>query len=246
MRKFLLFLSTHCKACDFLKASLFTFLGLAVLITSCAKLAEVELGQAGYNYFPLEPGRYTLYDLTDITYSLTAPAVTEHYQIKEVVKESYTDQTGVENYRIERFIRPKAGDAWALDSVWSARRSTTQALRLENNIHFVKLVFPVKEGIKWNGNVFNDRREEEYRLKSVSKPFVLDGQPFGETLTVQQSADSSLVGQDKRLEVYARNIGLIYKEKVVVQYCSASDCLGQGRIDFGTKRFQKIIGYGNE
>jgi hypothetical protein len=246
MRKFLQCLFTHFKASDFLKASYLGLLGLTVLIASCSKLAEVEPGQAGYDYFPLESGRYTVYDLTDITYSLTAPILTERYQVKEVVRETYTDQAGLENYRIERFIRPKAGDEWTLDSVWSARRTATQALRVENNIHFMKIVFPVKDEITWNGNVFNDRLEEEYRLKSVAKPFLIDGQPFNETLTVQQSADSSLVGQDKRFEVYARNIGLIYKEKVVVQYCSATDCLGQGRIDFGTRRIQKIIGYGNE
>jgi hypothetical protein len=228
------------------QTSLLPVLGLCFLLTACSKLADVPPGQAGYDYFPLETGRYIQYDLTDVTYSLTAPPVTERYQIKEVVKEPFTDQAGQENYRIERLIRSKVGDAWELDSVWSARRTMSQALRVENNIHFVKCVFPVQEGVKWNGNAFNDRNEEEYRLKNVAKPYVVTGQPFNETLTVLQRTDSSLVGQDKRLEVYARNIGLIYKEKVVVQYCSAPNCLGQGRIDFGTKRFQKIMSYGKE
>ena len=228
------------------QASLLPVLGLCFLLTACSKLADVPPGQTGYDYFPLETGRYIQYDLTGVTYSLTAPPVTVRYQIKEVVKEAFRDQTGQENYQIKRLIRSKAGDAWELDSVWSARRTMTQALRVENNIHFVKCVFPVQEGVKWNGNAFNDRQEEVYRLRSVAKPYVVNGQPFNETLTVLQRTDSSLVGQDKRLEVYAKNIGLIYKESVVVQYCSTPDCLGQGRIDFGTKRFQKMIGYGNE
>jgi hypothetical protein len=240
MTKFFRCCSTRCHAIRF------PLLGLCFLLTACSKLADVQPGQAGYDYFPLETGRYIQYELTDVAYSLTAPPLTEHYQLKEVVKEIFTDQTGQENYRIERLIRSKAGDAWEPDSVWSARRTMTQALRAENNIHFVKCVFPVQEGVKWNGNAFNDRKEEVYRLKSVAKPYVVNGQPFNETLTVLQRTDSSLVGQDKRLEVYAKNIGLIYKESVVVQYCSAPDCLGQGRIDFGTKRFQKMIGYGKE
>jgi hypothetical protein len=242
MRKMLLFLSVGRPHRIFFWGAL----GLVLFLSSCSKLAEVKPGQLGYEFFPLEVGHYTLYDLTDVTYSLTSAPVTRRYQVKEVVADTFTDLTGKASYRIERFSRPQAGSAWVLDSVWTARRSATQAIRVENNIPFVKIVFPVSDGLKWNGNVYNDREADEFRLKDVSKPFTVDGQPFDETLTVLQSTDSSLVGQDKRIEVYARNIGLIYHEKLIVQYCSDSQCLGQGQIDFGTRRTQKIIGYGNE
>ncbi len=228
------------------KALLIVLLGLPLLFSACSKLADVQPNQLGYDYFPLETGQYLLYDLTEETYSLSADPSTAHYQVKELVKEVFTDLTGQKSYRIERSIRNQITDSWELDSVWTARRTATNAIREENNVSFVKIVFPLREGLKWNGNVFNDREKVDYQMKSLNKRYTVSGQAFDETVTVWQSTDSSLVNQDKRMEVYARNIGLIYQEKVIVQFCSNSDCLGQGQIDFGTKRFQKIIGYGKE
>ncbi|MES2732918.1 MAG: hypothetical protein V4714_14280, partial [Bacteroidota bacterium] len=111
---------------------------------------------------------------------------------------------------------------------------------------FIKIIFPLREGLKWNGNVFNSRAADDYQMKNVGKRYSVDSQLFEETLTVVQHNDSSLVNQDKRVEVYARNIGLIYQEKIVVQFCSDENCLGKGKVDFGSKRSQKIIGNGTE
>jgi hypothetical protein len=229
-----------------IKAVIVLWLTIPLLFSACSKLAEVHPDQLGYDYFPLETGQYLQYDVTDMTYSLSDAPQAVHYQVKEVVKEEFTDLTGKESYRIERSIRNQVADPWELDSVWTAQRTSINAIRVESNVPFVKLVFPLREKVKWNGNAFNNREEEEYQIKNLSKRYSVSGQDFDETLTVWQSTDSSLVSQDKRMEVYARNIGLIYQEKVIVQFCSNSDCLGKGQIDFGVKHIQKIIGYGKE
>lgn len=223
-----------------------------LLISACSKLAELPPNPLGYEYFPLETGQFTTYDLTDVTYSLTQSPVTQRYQIKEVVKEVFTNLAGQVSYRIERFARVQSGDAWELDSVWTALRTATQAVKTENNVSFVKVVFPPREGLKWNGNALNGREQEVYQVKRLGQRFVVEGVPFEETLTIHQGRDTTanLVSQDKRIEVYARDIGLIYQERVLVSFCSNAnppdDCLGQGRIDYGTKRIQRIIGYGKE
>src|SRR5690349_21327957 len=121
--------------------------GLLLLFSACSKMADVQPNQLGYDYFPLETGQYLLYDLTDVTYSLSAPPVTAHYQVKETVKEVFTDLAGQESYRIERSIRSQITDPWELDSVWTARRTATNAIREENNVAFVKMVFPLREGL---------------------------------------------------------------------------------------------------
>ncbi|MBC7921789.1 MAG: hypothetical protein H7Z75_11970 [Ferruginibacter sp.] len=223
-----------------------------LLVSACSKVAEPLPNPLGYEYFPLEAGQFTIYDLTDVTYSLAQPPLTQRYQIKEVVRDTFTSLAGQASYRIERFARVQSGDAWELDSVWTALRTTTRAVKTENNVSFVKVVFPLREGLKWNGNALNGRREDGYQIKQLGKRFTLEGVSFDETLTVYQGLDTtaSLVDQDKRIEVYARNIGLIYQERVLVNFCYNDEppdaCLGQGRIDYGTKRIQRIIGYGKE
>jgi hypothetical protein len=225
----------------------FILLGLPMLFTACSKLTEVSPGQVGYDYLPLELGRFAIYDATDISYSLTGAPVTQVYQIKEVVRDTFSDLAGQKSFRIERSTRLQPGNAWELDSVWTARQTLSNVVLVENNVPFIKIIFPLREGLKWNGNVFNSHVADEYQMKNVGKGFTVNGQAFDETLTVIQQNDSSLVNQDKRVEVYARNIGLIYQEKIIVQFCSDSeDCLGKGKIDFGTKHSQKIKGYGTE
>ena len=223
-----------------------------LLASACSKLADSPPNPLGYGYFPLEVGQFTVYDLTDVTYSLAQPPVMQHYQVKEVVRDTFTNLAGQVSYRVERFTRVQPGDAWALDSVWTALRTTTQAVKTENNVSFVKVIFPPREGLRWNGNALNGREKDEYQIKRLGKRFTLEDVSFDETLTIHQGRDTTanLVGQDKRIEVYARDIGLVYQERVSVNFCYNPDppdpCLGQGRIDYGARRIQRIIGYGKE
>lgn len=220
--------------------------GLVLSLSACSKMADVEPNQLGYDFYPLESGRFAIYDLTDITYSLTAPADTHAYQLKEVVKESFPDLAGTTSYRIERYTREEPDQPWEIDSVWTSRQTPNQVVTNENSVPFVKMIFPLRENQKWNGNAFNNLEEDEYVMKKIDKAYSVGASKFDQTVTVVQGSDSSLVNQDKRTEVYAKSVGLIYKEKIIVQFCSSSDCLGQGRVDFGVKQIQQIVDHGKE
>jgi hypothetical protein len=107
------------------------------------------------------------------------------------------------------------------------------------------MVFPLEEQKTWNGNVVNNKGGDEYRLENIGKPYQVPKYSFDKTITIVQQADSSLVGLDQRKEVYARNIGLVYREQIQVQLCSSTqDCLGKGKIDFGVKFYHRLNSYG--
>ncbi|MES2732917.1 MAG: hypothetical protein V4714_14275, partial [Bacteroidota bacterium] len=118
-----------------ISAIVFVLLGLPIIFTACSKLVEVSPSLVGYDYMPLEIGHYTLYDLTDVNYTLSGGGtpVTKHYQVKEVVRDTFSDLAGQKSFRIERFSRLKAGDSWELDSVWTARQTASNVVRVENN-----------------------------------------------------------------------------------------------------------------
>jgi hypothetical protein len=216
------------------------------LILSCTS-SETTPVDPGFDYLPLVTGRFVLYDVTEQRFSLTAPPVTSTYQLKETVGASYTDVTGQPAFRIQRFRRPNAQSPWQTDSLWTARADSRMAIRTENGADLVKLVFPLVNRSRWNGNQFNQFAEDTYELRSLNQPFSVGAQTFAETATVFQQNDSTLVSQDKRIEVYARQVGLVYKETVQLQFCASNpSCVGKAQIDFGVRRYVRVASYGTE
>ena len=226
--------------------------GVAALLSlNACEVSTPALPDAGYAYFPLEKGMFSEYDVVETTYTLSAAPSSRTYQIREVVSQVFTDLSAQESYRIERFSRTNANQIWRLDSVWTAKRTAHQAIRTENNLSYVKLVFPIGEGTRWNGNALNglggkEASTDEYLMENLHKRHQINDQIFDKTLTVRQQNDSTLVGIDRRTEIYAAQIGLIYKEFTQLAYCYQASCLGKGQVDFGTRIIQRIKRYGKE
>ncbi len=190
----------------------------------------------GSEFFYSFIGKSNVYDVTETQYTLTTNPVVKTYQLKELTASTFKDSDGKEALRIERYRRENDSQNWMIDSVFTAKNTTDKALKTENNVTYVKMIFPVKEGLKWDGNLFNNLGNDTYEMKNVRKPFL----DYPITMTVVQQNDSTLVDLKKRIEVYAEGVGIIYQEKTNVSYCNTGDCLGKGKIDFGTKQILKI------
>jgi hypothetical protein len=202
---------------------------------------------SGYDYFPLQTGRYSIYDVDERQYSLGAPPVQRTYQLKEVTGPAYTDVTGSPAFRLFRYRRSGEGQPWQADSIWSVRRVNDEAIRTENGFDFVKLRFPVSDQLRWDGNRYNRIGEDQYELRNSGQPYRVSDKQFDQTVTVVAQQDSTLVSQDKRIEVYARPMGLIYKERIQLQYCTSSPaCVGRYQIDYGIRQVYRIRSNGNE
>lgn len=202
----------------------------------------------GYEYFPLQTGRYVIFDVDEQRYPFgaTTPFV-RAYQVKEVIGLAYTDVTGRQAYRLMRYHRLADGKPWQADSVWSARRSDSEGIRTENGLDFIKLRFPVSDGLRWNGNRYNALGEDDYELRNSQQPYRVSDKEFGKTVTVIAQQDSTLLAQDKRIEIYASGLGLIYKERIQLQYCSsAPTCIGTYQIDYGIRQIYRIRSSGSE
>ncbi|WP_338876840.1 hypothetical protein WBJ53_14400 [Spirosoma sp. SC4-14] len=201
----------------------------------------------GTDYFPLETGRYTVYSVTEQQYGLNAVPVQRTYQIKEEIGASYQDVTGQPAFKLLRYRRAADNLPWQADSIWSIRQVNNEAIRTENGQDFVKLQFPISDNLTWNGNQLNALGEDAYLMRNTNQPYHVSDKEYDETVTVVAQDDSTLVSQDKRIEVYARQIGLIYKERVQLQFCSSSpSCIGTYQIDYGIRQVYRIQAYGKE
>ncbi|RYC69337.1 hypothetical protein [Spirosoma sordidisoli] len=200
---------------------------------------------AGYDYFPLQPGQYRIYDVTEHRYALTSAPVTRTYQLREVTGLAYTDAAGQVAYQLHRYRRDSETAPWQPDSIWSARLVNNEAIRTENGRDFIKLMFPPGDLLTWNGNRRNGSEPDELMLRNSGQPYRVQDKEFGETVTVLAQTDSTLISKKKRIEVYARQVGLVYAEQTRLYFCTSSpDCIGKNQIDYGIQQVYSIRSFG--
>ncbi|QJD80052.1 hypothetical protein [Spirosoma rhododendri] len=215
-----------------------------VWLLSCQREPVADTGP-WYDYAPVATGRYNIYDVSEQRYALNAAPLQRTYQVKEVVGTPYTDATGQPAYRLLRYRRASATTDWQLDSIWAVQRTDNQLLRTENGQAFVSLLFPVRERLQWNGNRYNALGEEPYELRNVGLPYRVSDTTYDQTLTVVGQNDSTLVSQDKRLTVFAQQVGIVYRERVQLQFCSSTPaCVGTNQIDYGIRQIYRLRQYG--
>lgn len=211
-----------------------------VFMFSCES-GEGEPSYPGYEYFGLQQGNYIIYQVDSIRYDDFLGEVFEYqYQVKEWNKELFVDSQGEEKMRIERFYRKNEQEPWQIKDVWTAMVNKTRALKTEDNITFVKLVFPTKKNNYWDGNSFNTLQRQEYKITQLHQPYLELDIPFDSTLTVLQQDFTTLIGEDYQYEIYATGVGMISKKYVSLE--KEID----GNIIRGVDYSYRLIGYGNE
>lgn len=201
---------------------LFTFI-LVAGFYACSKDPS-PAPDLGYNYFPQEVGSYIVYNVDSTYYDDFADSSRNYkFQIKEKIESQYYDNQNRLTMRLERYIKyydvavPYSSMTWQLRDVWQENRTATLAEKVEENVRFAKLAFPVKEGQTWNGNAQNTLGEEMYSYDFYDLPRTVGNIVFDSTLQVNQRDDQSLIAWTYGSEKYARNVGLIYTRIVDVQ-----------------------------
>lgn len=206
---------------------LFGSLGIFLFLTTCQSEVVEDTRVLGFQYYPLEIGRFVEYEVELITYSLSAPRETiTNYQLREELAAAFVDVNGEVAYRLERYKRDNVTQAWSLDSTWSVRRNNFNLTRNENSQVFVKLAFPVKDGLQWNGNLYNNYNKATYSIQNFGKPLTINGIDFPLTLTVFRNDECSAVSMDYRSEIFAENVGIIQKHDWQIKYVMQGTCTG--------------------
>lgn len=197
-----------------------TFLISSILFTSCKKNQTENITmEDGKNYFPIAIGQYIVYDVDSTAYDeLTHIPKTYKYRLKEIITQAFTNDETTTSYRLERYIKyydsTKTYDQipWQIKDVWTIIPYPKSIEKVEENIRYVKLLFPVKNGLQWNGNIKNTLGEKIYRYDYIDQPDVINGKTFDKTLKVVQNNYRSLIQYQNEVEKYAREVGMVYKE----------------------------------
>ena len=78
--------------------------------------------------------------------------------------------------------------------------------------------FPSELNKTWDGNIKNNLGEKLYEYISVNDPDVQNNMVFDSTITVLQSDEEDIIEKDYKVEKYAANVGMYYKEDHTVEY----------------------------
>jgi len=198
------------------------FMVFICLVQSCTTKKDDLTLDYHYAYYPLTIGHYVTYNVDSILYRYNNPNYirdTVKFQLKEVVADTFYDNKNELNYRLELYRRPDTISGWSIWKVWYVKSTATTLQKIEDDIRFIKLVFPPNENETWNGNlyvptttIFDLFKNWTYQYKNLHEPLQLNGFNFDSTVTVNQVDDENVIEKKLRKEIYAKGVGLVYQE----------------------------------
>jgi len=193
---------------------------------SYCKKEKGDVPAMGYNYFPINAGSYIVYEVDSFYHDdFNKKVDTCKFQLKEKIESIYPDNQNRPTARIERYIKKYnptvtySNMAWKLKNVWIQNITSKTAEKTEENIRYVKLVFPVSENTNWNGNAQNTLEKWNYQYSFINLPRTIGGLFFDSVLQVTQLDDkfTNLVEHKYYIEKYATGVGLVFKQVIDIK-----------------------------
>lgn len=221
-----------------------------LFLAGCSETLEPDPSKFGYEYYPLAIGDYKIYHTTGIRYNLNGTIDTTQYLVKELVEDLIENVDGTFRLTLGRYSADIGSNDWSKDSLWAVFIDESKVVVSEANVDFIKLVFPVKENIEWDGNAINSKEFEFYKIKEIGKSYTYyvlsDTLSYNNSLSVEiDLLDPAKITSDKYdLEVFADDIGLVHKLNIKINYCSS--CKPEIKIEDGFIFEQKLMEFGKE
>lgn len=194
-------------------------LSVLIAISSCKKdETEVYKSNSDLAYFNSSKGTFIIYDVLDITYDdFTNTIDTARYQIREFNESIFTDNTGTPGVRIERSIRNDHQSDWKYLNTWYSVIGKQSIERVEDNKRFIKLSFPVTTDAVWNSNSLNMDNAINVFYGLIRKRYQMGTFKFDNVISVESATIANKLRERAFREIYAKNIGLVYKYYVNIE-----------------------------
>lgn len=223
---------------------------LATTLFSCKDEKEEFASEKISDYLPVVAGKYITYRLDSLVFTRFDQVAEIHkYQVKHVVDALITDNLGRPSYRVYKYIRDSVNtSSWTPAQPWTPAGSyfitplNDQLELIEDNLRFIKMHLPIKDGFTWKPNAFlpnkpystkyffsndNDIQDWDAQYDGTPGSFSYKGINYADVLSVNTidlihnipvTLPGSLGYQTKVQEKYAKNIGLIYKDYILYEY----------------------------
>jgi hypothetical protein len=224
-----------------------------IIIASCKKSTEDLVLTPISDYAPLTVGKYITYSLDSLTYTNFGTTETHRiYEVRYVTADTLTDILGRKAYRIVRYIRSIPAGTFTPDNTFLAVNTGSTFEFTENNLRYIKLIQPIKEENSWKGNSaidvttvipgvrdFTYLADWDYTYAGVGQasPLAIGSFSLPNTITVNQrntstnlpvTATTNIASKDFSREIYAKGIGMVYREFLHWEFQQATNYTGYG------------------
>ena len=165
------------------------------------------------DYYPAFVGEEIEYNVEEINIDKQVGVNdTTRYSLKEFFESSFIDDEGNTNYRIERYTKSETDTVWKILNIWYVSISNSSIYKTEDNYRYKRLIFPLKDGSIWDGNIENTKDTEEYEITSLDVSEIIGDNNYSNVLTVLQNDNENLIEKQFSTEKYVKNIGLAFKQ----------------------------------
>lgn len=238
----------------------------SILLFSCDEKEEFTSDKVS-DYQPLAAGKYITYRLDSlVTVDFDTRTEIHKYQVKHVVDAQLTDNLGRPAWRVYRYIRDSVNTtSWTPAQPWVPNGSYfitplgDQLEVVEDNLRFIKLHLPVRNGFSWKGNRYlptepysskysfsndNSMEDWDYYYDGDLTPFSYKGINYGDVLTVEQAdeifnipvtAPTAFGSVTRSVDRYQKNLGLVFREHSLYEYQPPRNGLPATYVGFGVK-----------
>src|SRR5690348_1230285 len=123
---------------------------------SCKNENEEFVSDSIADYAPTVVGKYITYRIDSLVFTNFGRNTEIHkYQVKHQIDALITDNLGRPAYRVFRYIRDTAGtQPWQASGSYFITVLEDQLEVSEDNLRFIKIHLPIRDGNSWKGNKF--------------------------------------------------------------------------------------------
>ncbi len=214
-----------------------TYLTLAVLALGCSEKQSLSLVSVEELY-PIKVGKTFIYRLdSTILANANQNLITKSYLAKDSVESNFLDLQGRNSFRIFRYIRDIAQTKpWQYSFTYAATVANNRVEFVDNNLRFITLASPVGINTQWGGTQLINTISPSpfafyggwnFEYQNIDEPFTTLKGVIQNTYTVFHQDETlpnvpfnanNYQERSASKEVYAKGIGLIYKEFIRWQY----------------------------
>lgn len=196
-------------------------LSVATALISCKKNQNKEVEDyLDFSYTPAYEGYWRIYDVESLLIDAKIGVRdTVVYEMKEIYESSFLDKSGNTVYRIERYRRDIGDSIWMFDEVIRDIKTDYTFDRIVDNQRIVNVVYPLIRNYTWDGLMYLDRDITPAYMDNwlfLTSYFNRNGSindiNFDSTLYVEQINISDVHILRSANEIYAKDVGLIFKK----------------------------------
>jgi hypothetical protein len=206
-----------------------------VIFAACTKTTDTETNFVNAKeYLGAAKGKFIIYKLdSTITQDFGTRFTTRSYTVKDSVVDEFTDLAGNRAFKIFRFTL--INGSWVSGNTFVLTPKSTVVELTENNLRYTSLASPVSPNQQWKGNsnivtapyyansIFSTWN---FTYRNIGQPKTYGTLNFANTITVVQfdSTENKPFNNklynfyDKGYEVYAKGVGLIYRDIMSWEY----------------------------